>query len=328
MSLPQKFDALKNFVDGTRSVADLGMFWHRPRAWVGGELLNRSGFQPLRCMYQHLTHRPSLAGLSPEITEQAKLLIENGYLTIENLLPDDVFSQVRDEFFQAIDPEKNSAKTVVNHGVRSTSGKFREKNHPLTAKHLLNNQVVWSLVSAAVGKKLKYQPGAYFHTETMDDEATMDTDHNIVLHEDVYYPTFKAFFLVNRNDPSNGSYVAVPKSHQFDLKRLKHEYLYSIDVARQKKGKSVIFPVHENGRLEVFGPVYAKEDLREVQITGEPNTLIIANTMTFHRRGGSDHGKERQQIRMSFRCVETLHHKLFPRFGTNRSSRLKANDYY
>ena len=328
MSLPEKIETIKKYIDGSRSVTDLAMFWHRPRAWVGGEWLNRAGYQPLRCLYQNMTHRPSLTGIPPELIDRAKILIDEGVVLIENLLPDDVFCDVRDEFFRALDPDENSASTATKNGVRSTSGVFTKERFPITAEHLVNNERIWSLVSAAVGKKLKYQPGTYFHSETMDDEAIQDTDHNIVLHEDVYYPTFKAFFLINRNDPSNGSYVSVPRSHRFNLKRLKHEYLYSIDVARQKKGKSVSFPVHENGRLEIFGPVYAKEDLREVQITGEPNTLIIANTMGFHRRGGSVHGKARQQVRMSFRCVETLHHKLYPLFGTKGSRRLKEVNYY
>jgi len=68
--------------------------------------------------------------------------------------------------------------------------------------------------------------------------------------------------------------------------------------------------------------------LKEVQISGGPNSLVIANTMGFHRRGGSAFGKDRQQVRMSFRCVETLHHALFPRFGTKSSQRFRGNNYY
>ena len=105
MSLPKKVESIKQFLDGSRNITDLSVFWRRPRAWVGGELLNRSGYQPLRCAYQYLTHRPSLTGLVPEVADQAKSLVENGYLVIENLLPDEVFSQIREEFFHAIDPE-------------------------------------------------------------------------------------------------------------------------------------------------------------------------------------------------------------------------------
>ena len=156
----------------------------------------------------------------------------------------------------------------------------------------------------------------------------MDTEQNIALHEDVFYPSIKVFFYINDNTAENGAFVVVPRTHRLDRQRLHHEYLYSIDVARQKSGKTVSHAVHACGRMEVFGRAYAKGDLKEVQAVGKANTLIIANTMAFHRRGGSSPVEERHQVRMSFRHVETLHHFLYPRFGTRKSRRFRDTAYY
>lgn len=328
MQLTQKAKKITQYINGSKNITDLGIFWHRPPSVIGSELANRAGLQPLRCLLHNIGHRPSIDQINTEMSEQAKELIREGFIVIDNFLPDEAFEQVKAEFLYAINPANPESKISVTNGVRSTAGRFAINTCPATAQYLVRNRKMWALVSAAVGRKLKYEPGTYYHTETLAEAKARDTDHNIVLHNDVHYPTFKAFFLLNRNDHSNGSFVCVPRSHKLSLKRLQHEYLYSIDAARHKRGKSIRFPVYENGRMEIFGPVYSRDELKEVQISGGPNSLVIANTMGFHRRGGSAFGKDRQQVRMSFRCVETLHHALFPRFGTKSSQRFSENNYY
>ena len=345
-----KLQSAKPYLNGSRSMTDLGIFWHRPRAWIGSESVNRTGLQILRAAYQRLTHRPSLKSVSPELREQAKALIESGMIVIPDFLPQEVFDKIRDEYNTAFDPNRETivrkAEETVNkrsnkysrdseaitsvliRGVCQESCKLTAELSPTALQHIVNNKTIWELASAATGKKIKYRPGAYFQREKRAPDGREDTEQNILLHEDVFYPSLKAFFYINDNTVENGAFVVVPKTQRLDIQRLKHEYLYSLDIARQKKGKSISHPQHESGRMQVFGRTYKKEELKEVQAVGKANTLILANTMAFHRRGGSSVDEERQQIRMCFRHVETLHHFLYPHFDTRNSKRYQATEYY
>lgn len=335
--------------NGRNRFADRGFLWRRPRVWVGGEWANRLGLQPVRCMLERFSHRPNAKRAMPAMRELAQDLIDNGMIVIPDFLEPEQFERIRREFelsfgdhqanIETVDdntvnklsPTKLSTEdgvhTAVIRGVRQSSSRIREDRYPYTAEYLLRNPRILSVVSAALGRTVKYNPGAYFQREYRNPGAESDSEQNIVLHEDVHYTSFKAFYYINDNDADNGAFIAVPKSHLLNWKRLRHEYAYSVDIARQKNGKPVSHPQHESGRMEVYGQVYDKEELTEVQAIGKANTLVIANTMAFHRRGGSS-DTERQQVRMCFRHAETLHHRLYPRFGTADSKRLREGLYF
>ena len=348
MSIQRKAATAKAYLNGSRQISDRSFFWNRPNAWIGGEWVNRLGLQPLRCIWQHLKHLPDASRAGPELREQAQQLIDSGMVVIPDFLSDQEFGRIKVEYERAFDASKvthesvtenavnkrvsklsgtDGVHTAVSRGVHQESSPISADEYPDTTEYLLQDERILSLISAALGRDIKYNPGAYFQKEYSAPGADGDSEQNIILHEDVYYPSFKVFYYINDNTPENGAFIVAPNSHQFNLKRLKHEYVYSVDIARQKKGKSVSHPRHESGRMQVFGRVYTKEELREVQAVGKANTLIIANTMAFHRRGGSS-PTERQQVRMCFRHVETWHHRLYPYFGTKRSQRLKAGSYF
>ena len=349
MSIQRKVATAKAYLDGSRQISDRSLFWNRPKAWVGGEWANRLGLQPLRCIWQHMLHRPDANMVAPELREQARQLIDGGMIVIPDFLPDEEFARVKGEYEHAfgthmrrteavsndtvnknmatIGDDDDAVYTAVVRGVRKASSRISADRYPYTAEYLLKNERIMSLVSAGLGMTVKYNPGAYFQAESFDPGATEDTEQNLVLHEDVFYPSFKVFYYINDNTPENGAFVAAPTTHQFNAKRLKHEYLYSIDIARQKKNKPVSHPKHVSGRMQVYGRAFNKDELVEVQAVGKANTLVIANTMAFHRRGGSS-ATERQQVRMCFRHVETWHHRLYPYLGTKASQRLKAGSYF
>ncbi len=348
--LSKALDFTKSLSDGSKTISDLGVFWKRPRAWVGGELLNRAGFQPARCLYQHLLHRPTTRHLPERLVPLGEELIENGMIMIPDFLPDHVFDNVRREYDMAFAPDRpvnetrsenriNKAsgkytamddviQSAVISGVRQESVKIDPTYYPDTVQHIIRNDDIWALVSAGLGRRVKYDPGAYFQRESRADQHVEDNEHNIVLHQDVFYSSYKAFLYINESTADNGAFVVVPRSHRLTPQRLRHEYLYSVDIARQKAGKSVSHPVHSSGRLQVFGRAFRKGELRELQAVGKPNTLVIANVRAFHRRGGSGPDGARCMVRMSFRHVETLHHKLYPHIGTPKAKRLARRAYF
>lgn len=350
MALTDKLRAATQFLDGSRNITDLGVFWSRPRGFVGGELTNRAGLQLARAAYQRATHRPNADLAPPALRDDAEHLIDSGMIVLPDFLPRDVFEKVREEHAASFGEDHDAIRSktddsinkstnkyvgsseAVNsveiRGVRQESRKVIERLAPTALDALVNNRDIWALASAAMGKRVKYRPGAYFQREVRAAGAETDTEQNIILHEDVFYPSIKVFYYINDNTVENGAFIVVPKTQRLDRQRLMHEYLYSVDIARQKGGKDVSHPVHESGRMQVFGKAYRKEDLDEVQAVGRANTLVIANTMAFHRRGGSALNDERNQLRMCFRHVETWHHFLYPYFNTESSERLKHVSYY
>lgn len=326
MSISRKLSSVTNVFNGEYQACDTGFFWHHTPAYAGSEFSNRAGLQVFRTIYQHLRHRPNLKNLDKELKGYAEQLIEEGYVIINDVVPPDIFEKIQKEHNEGIDPGRSKVTVNTSGGVTGLFGHLDPGLNPNIVKYVLDNPKFLALISSVQGKKLKYGPGAWIHREFMNDGAERDTELNVVLHADVAYPTFKSFYRINRNDESNGALVMVPGSHKLDRKRMKHEYLFSIDQARLKKGKTTKFALHENGRMMVTGPVYKKEELKEVQLCSDPNSIVIANTMGFHRRGGSKIGAHRDQVISSFRYVESLHHKLYPRFGIDKSVRLKNRD--
>lgn len=114
----------------------------------------------------------------------------------------------------------------------------------------------------------------YFHAvKKLDGLSEDNSDINLLMHSDTYHKTLKGFLYLEPLDIEDGPFEYVISSNVLDKKRLKREYMNSIN-------KSVLERDHGGWRFE---DEYFKNRNRKL-FTGIGNTMIIADTFGLHRR--------------------------------------------
>jgi hypothetical protein len=120
------------------------------------------------------------------------------------------------------------------------------------------------------------------------------------IHADIHFPTVKAWLYMNDIDESNGAFVYAPRSQRLTLGRLVYEYEASVRVARSKVD-GVIRSTVPYGLARMPRPNQMRlMGIKERSTCGKANTLVIANTMGFHRRGEFEPGKTRNLLMLRF----------------------------
>ena len=255
-------------------------------------------------------------------------LIRDGVAIIPNFLDTETFRAVRREYEESRttlpyvrdwdyaslvppeaydDPERLKRLPIaIEHAIA-----FDAKHFQQTATHVVNNERLRSIVSAATRRKdikapdtrivswLRAAPGE----EVPTSGTRVRPRGEYMLHADTHYPTFKAFFYLNPVSAGNGAFVYVRRSHRLSLERLTYEYEAGVRVAQAKKdGRWSKYPY---GHLRRPDADYINRlGLREESITGPENTLVIADTSGFHRRGEFTNNEPRETIFMHWRNVD------------------------
>ena len=121
--------------------------------------------------------------------------------------------------------------------------------------------------------------------------VTGGSDPQKDFHADTFHPTMKAWLFLDDVDDVNGPFNYVPGSHRLSWARLKWEYQNSIEGSRlgntyARRGSLRISEaqLRSNG----FGPPKA--------FKVPANTLVMADTFGFHRRGEAQSNSSRMAI--------------------------------
>jgi hypothetical protein len=254
---------------------------------LGSPLLNRLGLHAARLVMAHAVTRLRLFTLAPLVDEGTRREFRrDGYLVIENFLPADDF--------QALERE-----------VRACRGEVREciQGDTLTHRILLDDEALAAMpaVRRLVEDKryerlLKYcaarlKRPLYYIQSIKNGYIEGGPDPQKVLHADTFHPTMKAWFFIDEVTADKGPFTYVRGSHRLTWARLKWEYRRSIQGAALGDGYS------EKGSMRADA-----EDLAELGlpaprgITAKPNTLVVADTHGFHRRGDALRRHRRLEI--------------------------------
>lgn len=119
------------------------------------------------------------------------------------------------------------------------------------------------------------------------EDGTQDPETD--LHTDTFFNTHKAWLYMNDVDIENGPFVFVPKTHNIFLNgRLEKERMFSIDI-NSKGSRRIKYEELEN--LKLTEKIY----------TCKENTLLLANTLGYHRRMRGEFGFDRLTIAFSAR---------------------------
>lgn len=162
------------------------------------------------------------------------------------------------------------------------------------------------------------------------------SDPQKILHADTFQPTMKAWLFLEDVAMDQGPFTYVPGSNRLTWKRLKWEYKKSIDACSREDGYS------EKGSLRIDDAELPLLDLPPARgFAVKANTLVIADTCGFHRRGDVRDGKSTRLeiwsmlrlnpfnpwVGLGFRSTAALRDKIFLAYLRNRdvSARKKGH---
>ena len=255
-------------------------------------LLNALGLQILRIfMTRIISHaRPKLKLDCPQVIQ----LKQEGYTIIQNFLAEDNFQGLYSEYRKLVDSglwrNDKSRKDGPNQIFFLSLASLDEKEFP-NFKNFLKNEVVNNIFRAVEKRGLdlggKLVISQFQYLVQGDDDGTVDPETD--LHADTFFNTHKAWFYLEDVRVENGPFVYVPGTHSFSLKgRLQREYKYSLNSSQK-------------GSRRIHSDELTQLGLAEKVIEVPKNTLVVANTLGYHRRLRGKPGYDRPTIAISVR---------------------------
>ena len=255
---------------------------------IGSTVLNRMGLHVIRLMIAAAITKFRYLCLAPLMDKpERKSFSENGYLLIENFLPQQSFETLNREV----------------RGMHEVEVRQCIQGDTLTQRVLLNKTVLESapeckrlLSSTAFHKRMKYTAARnnspiYYIQNVRSNARDADADPQRHLHSDTFHATMKAWFFLDDVGDHNGPFTYVPGSHKLTWKRLKWEYKKSVEGSSQSNSYG------SRGSLRV-----ADDELEAMRMPAPSlfkvpaNTLVIADTHGFHRRGAASEKSNRLEI--------------------------------
>ena len=273
------------------------------------------GLQVARLLIKRLLWVASPRPVDSDVKYYADLLDRDGIVAIPDFLPPAEFAAVKEEFEWSRAQEHKSRCKPVNNLVSETynlsahAGEF-----PAIRAYVEENPVIYKLASAVLRCKVKYTAPVYAEIWRCPDPNAPNTDIENVLHADVHYPTVKLWLYMDDIDEGCGAYIYAFGSHRLTLARVRHEYEMSVRDAMMRRGRVWEIPTHllDRGRIRVSDECLVKMKIIETQICGKANTLVFSNNSGFHKRGVFASSRGRAALSMSYRYVESLHHRIYP----------------
>jgi hypothetical protein len=260
-------------------------------SFIGNIKANQLGLHQYRVQFAHFMtnlRRNMLLFCLPK--NERDFFNQNGYVLVENFLPQDDFTLLQ--------------KTVKNieHFVRiCTQGDTHTYRVLFTSELYKHYPELQILKYNKYLKRLFQYTGAAGHAPTLYGECIYNgvdanctkTDPQKNLHSDTFFPTVKAWLYLDDVSDMNGAFHYVEGSHKLTPQRLKWEYDMSLKATNStdsytKKGS---FRVEEN-ELSTLNLPQAKA------FRVPKNTLLLADTYGFHKRGQAEAGSTRSSIFM------------------------------
>jgi hypothetical protein len=245
--------------------------------------LNWAGVQPFRALSARLLYRIAAAGRAERLDD----LTRRGILILEDFLPPEEFTQLRDEAVAFADlwPPTSVDVDGGSRCIRWNLPPDEPDQFPCLAEWTDQTHLI-ELASAAEQRVLRPHEGMrvleHLH---LGDPGLHDGQTD--LHIDAPFNTHKLWLYLDDVTADHAPFVYVPMSHKLDWVRLWGDYLESI-------GKN--FGSRKVGDEEIL-----RRGLEPIVVTCPRNTLVLANTCGYHGRAAGADGATRRSLHMMFR---------------------------
>ncbi|MBQ0784080.1 MAG: phytanoyl-CoA dioxygenase family protein [Amphritea sp.] len=259
---------------------------------LGNKLLNCLGLHVMRVIIARIITGFRRWILSWKIsTEHKKEFHKKGYLKIENILPPELFKRLQVEGEDCW-PE---IREFIQ-GDTTTQLTFLDKNklnQLPAARTLCGLPSIRNLMNYVASTAIR--PWPHF-LRVCNQGGEANNDPQKTFHSDTFHPTMKAWLFLEEVSIDKGPFEYVEGSHKMTLKRLFWEYKQSI------KGRNLNHRYAARGSLRIAEDDLITLDLFKVQKFKVPaNTLVIADTSGFHRRGAAAPDSSRLSVYFSSR---------------------------
>lgn len=213
----------------------------------------------------YLIRRVSFEGVKKNCEED---FVNNGYLVINNFLDHNEYQQI-----------KESCEEIVSSGgwdINQQEGATKiELKRLYLGKNGINLSKLDQIIKNCTHKNDINDLRLYFQNSCrLEESVAGTTDNNQYFHRDKYYPQLKFWYFIDDLKYGDGCFEYVKGSNRLSLKKILYEYVFSIKPEK----------------------VYIKKDLAHEKLIPRKNTLVVADTNGFHRRGFFKKGSKRRAI--------------------------------
>ncbi|MES0882883.1 phytanoyl-CoA dioxygenase family protein [Roseibium sp. SCP14] len=265
----------------------------RKNPLLGSERLNSWGLHRNRVQIaanQAAIRRRRLAKtLDPE---QRAFFDENGYFLVRDFLPDEVFSQLKEEVFgQSFETREMRQGQAVTR-MTLLPPEILKKNTAL-AKAVRDPRALQMIRYAA---SQGGYPLNFVQTVLVEPKKVSKKDPQSDAHADTFHATSKAWLFLQDVGEEDGPFFFVPGSHKLTKERLEWEYQCSLTAARDPRSH------HASGSFRIKAEELEALGLPQpVKMSVPENTLVVADTFAFHGRTPSDKPTIRTEIHWHMR---------------------------
>lgn len=260
---------------------------------VKSYFFNSMGLQVFRMKLAQKIYESKNTIVPNSITDDYKRVLFDGVLQVDNFLDDSDIKNIKKECEQILEEgeykkfgRRDGPNTIYMLDIFS----LELRKYPAIEK-LLNNQYLNQMFSALEKRKISIAKKdiivQFQYLVQGEDNGSLDPETE--LHSDTFFNTHKAWLYLDNVGYDNGPFVFVKKSQNINLpNRLKREKEFSMNL--ESKGSRRV----------------NEEEVKELGLYEEPflcseNTLVIANTLGYHRRLRGKAGSDRLTIAFSAR---------------------------
>jgi len=281
------------------------ILYFSPKRIVNSNFLNFLGYQVIRTLFFHSIHfikslfHP-IKIITPLEKEIYQTLKRDGVCVVQNFLPLDLFNEVKHEF-------SNSEFQVSSLTNVPCIQKAKIKDHSLTNKlypFIGNNSPLTKAILGLIGGSwnLGPLPSCGFRNEFivhLNDVSKPHLDGQDIFHYDVPFHSYKALLYLNKVTKENGAFRYVKGSHPLSPKRIKLEYIYSLNYYKKRRIRNDLHPEIDETLVREIGGKWIES------LEGEPNTLIIFDVMGLHARGTFSSLTPRETLSVDYRMTDS-----------------------
>lgn len=266
---------------------------------INSYFLNLLGLQAFRYISASLVYWLRGIFFKWDNSREVKTLKKEGLLIINNFLNMEDFEKFRDHFKNL---QKIGLNKILNDGDsstdRSTLSIEQIENNEILSKIVFSKKLINILESCEHKKFINnrfHNFGKYGQIVWLDKINNIGfasaKDSQKTLHSDIFFHTHKVWYFPSEVSSQSGPLNFVQRSHKFSFKRMYHEYINSIDERTNTQSPNI-----RNNKQSLNS--YEKNS---TICNVAANTLVIANTRGYHKRGDSLRGSSRMQLHFRVR---------------------------
>ncbi len=287
----------------------------KPSMYSKSFVLNVLGMHWFRILFFYVRRVARIPKyIAPPYAKYLRELEEHGIVVIPNFFSNEDFSRFRKEF-EDLRPyfERDTSEILLPHVDRLS---LRDRRVSDFTKNLfLENALIAEIARDFLNREY-HLPWQGFMTRIYINQEELNLPKNggtNNLHFDAPLRVLKFFYYVSDTDEENAAFTYCRGTQKRNsLKRLWFEYVLSLRYVRNRNNSG-----HKGEYLDGEPWVTVKpEEIDKYKLYGAPvagkaNTLVIANTGGFHKRGAFQKPGLRETVEINFRDAETLRNDFF-----------------